>query len=169
MKRFINAIEQSLKTKNWYSSVTLALTIPDICGWLENPAAKSQERYVKWFDDYLLPIYKQDSFGPDFAFLTGNDCYALRCSYLHQGSDNIADQKAQEVLSRFKFMTNGLHLIRIDDLLGLDVVRFCSEMCYAARVWLSKVADEADIQGRMKELIMIQESWVEPSRGIQIG
>lgn len=34
---FTNAVKNSLEQENWYSALTLALTLPDICGKLENP------------------------------------------------------------------------------------------------------------------------------------
>ncbi len=34
MERFTRAIEKSIKSENWYAALTLALTIPDICGRL---------------------------------------------------------------------------------------------------------------------------------------
>lgn len=156
MNRFLEAIEQNIETKNWYSAVALALTIPDICGWLEDPQKRSKQRYMEWFDKYLLPKYKNDFFGPDFAFLTGGDCYALRCAFLHEGADEISRQSAREVLSRITFSTTGSHRIRVDDILLLNVPSFCKEVCDAAKSWLTDMGTRQEIQDRMKELISIK-------------
>ena len=102
MERFINAIEQSVTTENWYSAISLALTMPDICGWLESPGEDSKKRYVAWFDRYLQDQYRVDpwivenSYGmppEEQVFLSGNDCYDLSCAYIHEGSDEILRQK----------------------------------------------------------------------------
>ena len=39
MERFTNAVIKSLATENWYSALSLALTLPDICGKVEQPEA----------------------------------------------------------------------------------------------------------------------------------
>jgi hypothetical protein len=80
---FTNAIRKSLKEENWYAALSVALTLPDICGKLQNPDLGSSRRYVMWFNDYLKPMYT-GKVGPDrieHVFLSGEDAYALRCSY----------------------------------------------------------------------------------------
>jgi hypothetical protein len=157
MNRFLDAIEHSIESKNWYAAVALALTIPDICGWLEDPGKSSKQRYMEWFNNYLLPKYKNDSRGPNFAFLTGGDCYALRCAFLHEGGDDISRQKANEVLSRITFSTTDSHLIRVnDEVLLLNVSKFCKEVCDAVRSWITDMGIRQEIQERMKELISVK-------------
>jgi hypothetical protein len=72
----------------WFSSLTIALTIPDICASLESSNGNTNgELYARWFDTYVANRY-QDS-------LTGKDVYKLRCAYLHQGifNHNYPDMK----------------------------------------------------------------------------
>ena len=40
----------------------------------------------------------------EHVFLSGADCYALRCAFLHEGRDEITDQRAGEVLDAFAFV-----------------------------------------------------------------
>ena len=47
MQRFTSAIEQALADKNWYGALTLALTLPDICGKMENPQERSSSGDTK--------------------------------------------------------------------------------------------------------------------------
>jgi|PersoiStandDraft_1058852.scaffolds.fasta_scaffold38984_2 hypothetical protein len=54
MKRFTNAIANSLKDQNWYAALTLALTLPDACGRMEDPGVGSEARYTAWWDKYML-------------------------------------------------------------------------------------------------------------------
>ncbi len=46
-------LENSLKNGCLFSSLALALTIPDICGKAKYPGLTCGERYKKRFDDYI--------------------------------------------------------------------------------------------------------------------
>jgi hypothetical protein len=157
MERFLASIARSITTKNWYAALSLALILPDICGWLEDPGKGSKQRYTEWFDKYLQQKYKNALFGPDIAFLTGGDCYALRCSLLHEGADEISRQRAREVISRITFSTTGSNLIKVDnEVVLLNVSAFCNKVCEAVRSWLADVGTNQAIKDRMKELISIK-------------
>lgn len=159
MKNIINSIKNSLQNKNWYSALILSLIIPDICGKLEGQLISS-ERYSTWFDRYLKE-YKN--------FLSGNDCYALRCSYLHEGSDNIENQRAKDVLDYFVFIPNGSHRTKISncyfgnskydgkEILQLSVNNFCQDMIEAVEKWLTEVASNQNIQKNITEMLEIYE------------
>jgi hypothetical protein len=107
MKNIINAIEISLQSNNLYSALILSLVLPDICAKLEGSKRCSTERYPEWFDKYLGKKYE--------GHLSGHDCYALRCSYLHEGHGTIEErdasdkQRAKDVLDRFEFLASGAH------------------------------------------------------------
>ena len=59
MKNLIAAINESLESKNYYAALFMALTIPDICGKLEYPEAKTnKERYYKWVENNLFKYYR---------------------------------------------------------------------------------------------------------------
>lgn len=130
--------------------------MPDICGKLETPLEKSQVRFVSWYDRYLLKKY-QAPVGPAKAvttFLSGNDCYALRCAFLHQGEFDIQDQRARKALERFHITAprHGwvVHMNMVNgQALQLQVDKLCLDICAAVEEWLSTVAHDADIQGRM--------------------
>jgi len=145
MEDILKSIELSLQNENWYSALVLSLVLPDICGKLQYPDKKSQKRYSEWFDKY---------FGEEYAeYLSGNDCYALRCSYLHEGSSSIEKQQAKEVLDHFIFLSSEApHRSKISncsfgsqkydgkDILQLSVIRFSQDMVDAARQWLGDVS-----------------------------
>jgi len=168
VKRFIDSIEKSVAIENWYAAVGLALAIPDICGWLDSGSMKSHERYELWFDKYLRTAYKHP-FQKDFVFLTAGDCYALRCSFLHQGIDDISEQKAKEVLVRFAFTSTGPHLGHINNVLVLKVSNFCEEMCNAARIWQTSVKNDAAVQRRIRELMTIRSGPFKVIPGVLVG
>jgi len=169
MDRFISSIEKSLETENWYSAIILTLTLPDICGWLESSSTGSKKRYVAWYEKYLMHLYKNDFFGADFCFMTGRDCYALRCAFLHEGADEILRQSAREVLSKIIFSTTGSHRIRIDDVLSLNVSAFAKEVCEGVKQWETDTKDNKDIQERKKELLFINTKQFSPVPGVVIS
>src|SRR6266851_8533311 len=104
MNRFITAIRNATAQRNWYAALVTALALPDICGFLESPNVGSQQRYIRWFNQYLLGRYTGLVGEESHVFLSGEDCYALRCSYLHEGGDNIMRQRARAALESFRFV-----------------------------------------------------------------
>lgn len=161
MKNILDSISKSLENKNWYSALVLSLIVPDICGQIENSKESSRKRYSKWFNKYLGKQYD--------TFLSGDDCYALRCSFLHEGSGNIEEQKAQDVLDRFVFISKGAHCNRVSncdfggsrydgkDFLQLSTFHFCQDIINATNEWLSDVKNDEAIQKNVVELLKIHE------------
>ncbi len=156
MKNIIEAINNSLKNENWYAALFVSLTLPDICAALEH-AKTSGDKYAKWFDQNLSK-YKN--------FLSGNDCYALRCALLHQGKDDISDQNQQEVLEHYVFLTKGAHCSLFKDcvfngekksFLQLNVQTFCNDICTAVENWLNSNSKNSAIQNRLNKTIEIHE------------
>jgi hypothetical protein len=156
VERFIVSINKSLQTENWYAALSMALTAPDICGWLKNPNTGSQKRYESWFDQYLLSKYKSPFHGSDFTLLTGSDCYALRCAYLHEGTDDVQRQRASDAVTRFAFTTAGSHKCKFDSVLLLDVRAFCTDVCAGVQSWIDDFKSDKEVQGRIKELLLVR-------------
>jgi hypothetical protein len=159
---FTNAIEVSLETKNWYAALLVALTLPDICGYLENPEEKSSRRYVKWFNSYMTPKYTK-RIGPsreEHIFLNGNDAYALRCSYLHSGTFHTDNEWIRDALNKFRFVTTPnnqeVHLNQSDQTLQLQVDLFCLEICEAVREWSENNKNNTDILNLTETMIEIE-------------
>ena len=169
MNRFSSAIRQAVADKNWFAALYLALTMPDVCGALEDPTARNGARYRSWFERYLAPVNRTIIGGREVIFMTPADCWALRCSILHEGSDEVSKQKASDVLTRFFFTTMGTHRIRVEDTLTLNVGRFCEEIASAVEKWSADVQSNADIQGRIAEMVQIREDGFSPKPGIRIG
>ncbi|GAH37967.1 unnamed protein product, partial [marine sediment metagenome] len=147
MERFVNAIKNYLDTENWYGAIVLSLIMPDICGKIAYPTLNtSGERYRKWFDDYLSEYRPATS-------MTASDCYALRCSVLHAGTDDITEQGAKDTLEKFYFSTTGSHMIRIDEGLVVNVTRFCEEVIQAIEKWCKDVEGNENTQKAIQELL----------------
>jgi hypothetical protein len=107
MDEFVEAIDLSIAASNWYGALFIALSLPDICGRIDSPSeTSSKRRYAAWFEKYVQPKYTR-SVGAEreeTVFLCGNDCYALRCAYLHEGSDDISAQLAKTAVEKFHFI-----------------------------------------------------------------
>lgn len=170
MERFTQAIEKSIESENWYAALTLALAIPDICGRLSNPdlAKESKKRYVKWFDEYVLHHYESPFHGQGFTFMSGGDCYALRCALLHEGRDDVTGQSARrkEVLSKISISTTGSHRNLINDLLIINLQSFCFEICQGVQDWNEDYKNDSNVKAGMEELLTIQTQGFSPIPGV---
>jgi hypothetical protein len=140
MRHLVDAVRRSVREQNWYAALTLALTLPDIAAKIDGKLGGSESRYVAWFNDYLLSRYTGDSFFGPRAFLTGNDCYALRCAFLHAGDFDITGQRARKILEYFRFTvpvpTMLVHRNQIDQTLQLQIDIFAEDVCVAVEDWL---------------------------------
>ncbi|MEH6466651.1 MAG: hypothetical protein V7722_03390 [Porticoccus sp.] len=107
--------------------------------------------------------------GQKHIFLSGNDCYALRCCLLHEGGENIEEQRAREALDNFHFIMpppNGscFHKIQNNQSLLLQVDIFCNDIADAVDKWsVSDRANEQDVEQRMQGILQIRDV----SNGIQ--
>jgi len=163
MENFIQALVKCVADKNWYGALFIALTLPDICGKIEYPNKSSTQRYKDWFERYLEPRYTRQigpaAMGMVHKFLSGSDCYAIRCALLHEGTDEIGEQRAQEALDRFHFTEppkgGCIHLNQSGNVLQLQVDKFASEMIQAIRSWLSDISCDNEKQERLLKLMKV--------------
>ncbi|ENQ1529614.1 hypothetical protein ACEOHI_000872 [Vibrio parahaemolyticus] len=170
MDRFTSAVRKNIESENWYGALFLALTMPDICGKLAYPDVKyAGERYKKWFDANLAEVNKTNIMGKEMIFLTATDCWALRCSLLHQGTDDITEQKAQEIISKFEFTTMRMHRIKTNSVLTLNVASFCEEICQSVERWFNSISDDPDIKGSIGKIISIKTESFSPIPGVKMG
>ncbi|UPO98443.1 hypothetical protein [Cetobacterium somerae] len=161
MKRFKDSILNSLKEKNWYAALTVSLLIPDICGNLEFPHEQVGKRYKQWVEKYLQDKYTS-YVGADrkkIIFLSAQDCYNLRCSLVHAGSDKVSDKAVKDSLSKFHFVIPDERLIihnnLINDALQLDIGIFCRDMCNSLDEWLNDIDDTT--KERFSNLLVIHD------------
>ncbi|MBD2518631.1 hypothetical protein H6G93_27425 [Nostoc sp. FACHB-973] len=182
MKQLKEAVRQAISEHNWYCALAGALILPDICSSLDKPEMmdKVKERYVGWYNSYVIEKYTgiEGSFNEEkeyvydeskkIIFLSGQDCYALRCAYLHNGLDEITEQKARKSLDKFRFVTpsesgeQSKHLQKTitfyDDkreVLQLEVDKFCEDICSGVDKWGANVETVSSIQDKLGELLTI--------------
>ena len=94
----IEEIKKALTNKMYLSAISLALTVPDICGRIENTTCDAKEKYIQWVDKYVTPKYipqpyidDNDSFQQsEKRAFTGTRCYGLRCAVLHSGNEDLS-------------------------------------------------------------------------------
>ncbi|MDC5366358.1 hypothetical protein NRA53_13730, partial [Acinetobacter baumannii] len=163
MNHFINALETSIQTENWHSVLFISLSVPDICGKIDNPNAQSKQRTIEWFDKYLKPIYTREigASRREHTFLSGADFYALRCAYLHEGSDDITGQRARETLEKFKFIQPNsnsfkIHRNQADKTLQLQVSEFGKEILAALKQWKKDNKEDQVKQEKISKLLNIE-------------
>ena len=162
MDNYLNAVETSLKCENWHAALFVALAIPDICGALEYPEISSKVRYINWYNKYLLSKYSSH-IGANHTphiFLSGLDCYAFRCSLLHEGTGDIERNRTRTVLERIHFNEpsadgGSMHCNQMNRVLQLQVDVFCKDIIGATRQWLLDVKNDGNIQAQMASLLKI--------------
>ena len=166
MNHLTDAVRAALRAHNWYAALALALTLPDICAGLEGTHTKSSAaRYIAWCESYLVPMYtaRVGRSRSEHTFIEAGDCYALRCALLHEGSDSIVNQRAQQALSNFRFIAYPsddpvVHCNQFNDVLVLQVNVFCEDICKAVDQWVSEVvASDDEIRERVDGLMKIGE------------
>jgi len=94
--------------------------------------------------------------------LSGEDCYALRCSLLHEGKDVISGQRCRRALDSLLFVAKGPHCnyfkVNGHKFLQLNVRRFCEDVCSSIETWLTDVGSDSIVQNRLAETVKIEAS-----------
>jgi hypothetical protein len=163
MKTFIGSIRLAVTNKNWYGALIISLILPDICGHVEFPNKSTNKRYPEWFDKYVLKKYEiGDCYQQGGTiFMSGNDCYALRCALFHEGHQDLRTQRASKRLQKIHFVVpnenkKNRHKLNFSNIeLQLEVDKFCLDICSGAEEWLADVSENEEIQDRMKKLLKI--------------
>lgn len=150
MKRFTDSIRKSVNNKNWYAAVAMALTLPDICGNIKWPKEASTKRSIRWFNESDLSSKSK--------FLKAENFYALRCSYIHEGSGNIESQRISDDMLRVdiiepigngcsigynKFTTvEGKNILQVQaDTFSIDVADAVDSWCSINKVCTDKLLE----------------------------
>ena len=96
-------VENARDARCFLAELVLALTIPSFCSRYglsvdELHQQKESLRYPAWYDHYVYP---------DYQFLTGQECYAVRCALLHNGDVDLYNQH----IMRNEFQVNKYRLM----------------------------------------------------------
>ncbi len=138
-------IERALAAGLYLAATLCALAVPDMCGALPAPNGQATgPRYARWFDNNMGPLGYT-------GWLSGQDCYRLRCSLLHQGSAGHPRSVVGRVVLVEPMATgNVVHRASVtapdgSAALVLDV-RTCSDMASAALGWWASAQADATVQ-----------------------
>lgn len=83
----IDDINKALDNNCFFSALSLALTIPDICGKAEYPNDNTTARYKKWYSEYVGKYeINPEQNDKDMPYLSADIVYNLRNNFLHQGA-----------------------------------------------------------------------------------
>lgn len=160
----VESVKLSLQTENWLPAITIALTLPDICAKIDGSyGGNSQERYAAWYEANVaeLPMIFGPEFSPYKNFMSGNDCYALRCAFLHEGETEIKKHhRAKENIDLYPFKVSDMvpwsltvtHEHSSKVMLSLDPRFFCNDICRAVNAWLDSKVDNVRVQESIKKL-----------------
>lgn len=144
MTDHLDSIRESIKNGQYYSALFLAITMPSICGALESSDEEdSRERYISWYKKYIQEMS-----------LTGEDCYYLRCSLLHQATTKHKYSSYSRVI--FTSPVRGqpyLHNNTINNALNLDIPSFCNTFIKGAESWLGDVQNDPNYLRNTEKII----------------
>lgn len=137
---FIESGEKSLKDKNYWSALSVALMLPSMCSRLEysdnqdylkdNGQYKDKKCYIDWCNEHM----SNDGW---LIMAVGNDyadiLYQLRCDIVHAGQAKIyADNKG------IYLALNDGPVGEFKDLKILDIKALCQEIFNHAKMWCSE-------------------------------
>ncbi|MBO4845500.1 MAG: hypothetical protein J5525_04250 [Lachnospiraceae bacterium] len=163
IEKYVEDIRRSLENKCYFAALSLALTLPDICGSAEYPDESVTKRYINWYDEYLGKyLSKETEFdGTQNPWMSGEVVYNLRNTFLHQGLANIDAKKVKEdanklnkfilVLGEGKIMTHLTFNAQIPHkdihykMMAVDVTYLCGILCDCA-VWYYEANKEKFIE-----------------------
>ncbi len=83
--RIIEEINVCLNNNCFLVALSSALTLPDICGKVEYPDKGNKERYLLWYDNFIIK-YEQQFEKNELPCINGEIVWALRNNALHQGT-----------------------------------------------------------------------------------
>ena len=143
--RIIEEVQKCIENECYIAALTLALTIPDICGKAEYPDLGTGERYKRWYDTHVG--YTEYSFGLS-PYISGEVIYRLRNMMLHQGTPNIEVDKIRDVRNKVDKFT--LTIADVIDggassyardydgtvkrrTLEINIVNLCAKLCAVAK------------------------------------
>lgn len=140
----------------------MALTLPDICASLEAENGKTNgEKYCAWFNRYLTRNYiiKPNFDGDKGRILfSAKECYAARCSFLHEGTNITAHQRILDGVKKaapsVSFVANTMirGVSRNDHQVFLDVGDFCQNMIIAVEMWIEEHKSNKIVSDKIADL-----------------
>lgn len=153
---YVDDIKKALSNELYFPALSLALTLPDICGSVEFSNKQIHERYIGWYDKYIGNYLKEISEkapgnGP---YLSGEIVYNLRNTFLHNGLPGVDVKKIKDENNQIKkFLlfvgdSRGMQEIAISTkgylgkALIIDVSYLCGLLCDSAITYYENNMDK---------------------------
>lgn len=97
INRIIDDINVCLENKAYLAALSLALTLPDICGKALYPSSGPRDRYITWYDRNIGQYEHIDEEDDDLTpYLSGELIYKLRNNLFHEGNLDIEKDEIHE-------------------------------------------------------------------------
>lgn len=158
LSEYLRDILRAVDGNSPFSAIALTLALPDICGSIEyaqmNGAGQVGNRYRTWCDEWAQMLT-----------VSGADCYALRCAYLHNGVDEFSGPAArQATFNRITFtvgQVGGGWLARAlpagaGQMARIPHETFCRDMVGSAEGWRRARAENPRVTEAIAGLMRIQ-------------
>lgn len=148
----IKEIRAALNAELYNCALAVSLTLPDICGKVRFPKEKSSaKRYKDWFSLYAEQLFTVSATqlpeGGTVAdsWLTGEECWALRCAVLHAGDYKTEHIELDDVKIHVHKRDghNYSHIMRDNLFADWDCVLLCENLCIAAERYYNSIEDKS--------------------------
>lgn len=153
MEDHLIAIEKNIEDNNYYAALFMAIVLPSVCGALEsNNGQDTQQKYIDWYEKYILGLS-----------LTGQDCYRLRCSLLHQASTIHPYSSFSRVI--FTFPTANRHTFHnniMNEALNLDIPLFVQQLVGGVRTWTSDMNNNTNYTRNIANIVKLRPDGLPP-------
>lgn len=159
MEVYLKSLQQCIEADNWPAALCLALSLPDMAGTVENPKGEPRQRYMDWFNDWVGPKYRTQLLMGQETFLSGADCYGLRCAMLYQGQDAPEARHRYDVntFGRFRFtVSEADHCARKSRNLYLHTERFCRDLMAGCEAWLKSIQRDSEKAAMLGRTLKIE-------------
>ncbi len=104
VKLIISEINECLKNNLGVGALYMALTLPDVCGFIKYGNIKPHDRFVQWYDEYIGKYELQNDSDFKLPGFSGENVFQIRCALFHEGSNNLQERFK---LDKFLFDWNG--------------------------------------------------------------
>ncbi len=151
-------IKKCIDNECFIAAISLALTLPDICGKAEFPDKGNTARYITWYNKFIgKNICPNSPHGDDMPYLSGEMLYNLRNQVLHQGTLDVDSAEIKEerckvdefVITIADCFDSGTSCVAYgagfsitQRALEVNLIQLCSMLCRAAKEYYSDNAEK---------------------------
>ncbi|MCY1127740.1 hypothetical protein OU426_12825 [Frigidibacter sp. RF13] len=176
LTELIEDIDKCLLNSCFATALTSSLSVPDICGRVENHFVTgvrankmNQARYERWFDRYVAQKYPSRGWPPTGGIVseenwppkpgvTGADAYALRNAIVHGADFETPCHAARPYLEGFTFLASSNNDIvhncydPVRRRAYLDISSFCRDIVAGFEKWDLEFRDSISVSRRRRRL-----------------